>query len=505
MNLTLLPADPNPNGGAFPRGHSGTSDNGGKFVINGVEPGRYRVTANRSGYANGEYGSPSPGRPGTILSLGRAQRMTDVTIKLTPHGVVTGRVVDRDGDPLTSVMVQLMRYRYVNGRKQLTPANGSSTNDLGEYRVYGIAPGRYYVSATYRDFGLFSATSSAGPEEEFAPMYYPGSFDISTAAEITVTAGGQAHVDFALAKTRAVRITGRLINTVAPAALNSSVMLTPRGGMIGPMLTNRSAPVSGQDGKFELRGVLPGSYYLIANTNFDGKSYAARQLIDVAATNIEDVILTISPGVEIQGRVRVEGNSPAPANLQVTLRQREAGIMFSAIPTKALNSDSTFTLQNVGPDNYNFFFPGLPEGYFVKSIRAGDTDVLANGLNLLNGTPSNVEIVLSPDAAEATGIVQNPKTQQPMPGATVVLIPTERNRLDQHKTTTTDQSGSFRIRSITPGEYKAYAWDSIEPGAYFDPDFVKPFESKGETVSAREKSRVNVQLTVIPGEASGGR
>jgi hypothetical protein len=90
----------------------------------------------------------------------------------------------------------------------------------------------------------------------------------------------------------------------------------------------------------------------------------------------------------------------------------------------------------------------------------------------------------------------------------VVLIPTERNRLDQqtyYKTTTTDQSGSFTIKSITPGEYKAYGWESIDTGAYMDPDFVKPFESKAEAVSVREKSRLNVQLTLIPAEAPNGR
>jgi hypothetical protein len=118
-------------------------------------------------------------------------------------------------------------------------------------------------------------------------------------------------------------------------------------------------------------------------------------------------------------------------------------------------------------------------------------------------------VVLSPNAGQATGTVQNPKTQQPMPGASVVLIPTERERTDQqtfYKTATTDQSGSFTLKSIVPGEYKAYAWDDIEPGAYFDPEFMKAFEGKGEAVSVKESTQLNLQLTLLSSDsAQSGR
>ncbi|HXP87350.1 MAG TPA: carboxypeptidase-like regulatory domain-containing protein [Bryobacteraceae bacterium] len=504
-NLVLRRTDVNPNGGTIPTSYTTSSDNGGKFVMDQIEPGRYRLTVDRTGYTNGEYGAPAPGRQGTTLSLGRAQKLTDLTLKLTPHGVVTGRIVDRDGDPVAAVQVQMMRYRYVNGRKQLTFANGNSTNDLGEYRIYGIAPGRYFVSATYRanQFGT-ALDRSATPDEDYAPTYYPGTFDISTAAEVSVTPGGQARVDLTLAKTRTARVSGRVINTAAPAALTTSVMLTPRGGFIGPFL-NRSV-VSGANGKFELRGVPPGSYDAIASTNFGGKTYTTRQAVEIGTGNIENLTLTIGAGTTINGRLRIDGNpASAPSSIQVTLRPRELGIIFGPIPTVTVKDDGSFALADVNPDNYNLFFPGLPEGYYAKSIRSGDTDVLTNGLDLVSGAPGNLDVVLSPNAGQATGTVQNPKTQQPMPGATVVLIPTERERNGQqtyYKTATTDQSGSFTLKSIVPGEYKAYAWEDIETGAYFDPDFMKAVEGKGEAVSVRESSQLNLQLTMIPSDSA---
>jgi hypothetical protein len=357
-NLVLRRTDVNPNGGSIPTSYATSSDNAGKFSINEVEPGRYRLTVTRTGYANGEYGSPSPGRQGTTLSLGRAQRLTDLTLRLTPHGVMTGRIVDRDGDPLAGVQVQVMRYRYVNGRKQLLNNNGNSTNDLGEYRIYGVAPGRYYVSATYRT-NQFEPTldRSANPDEEFAPTYYPGTLDISTAAEVNVTAGGQARVDLTLTKTRTARISGRVINTAAPGALNTSLLLVPRGGFSGPFL-NRSV-AGGASGKFDLRGVAPGSYSLTATTSFGGKTYSTRQPIDVGAANIENVTLTIGAGSTVNGRVRVEaGSSSAPSSapsIQVTLRPRENGILIGPIPVNTVNDDGSFTMADVNPDIYNLF------------------------------------------------------------------------------------------------------------------------------------------------------
>jgi hypothetical protein len=302
-----------------------------------------------------------------------------------------------------------------------------------------------------------------------------------------------------------------VINTAAAAALNTSVMLTPHGGFVGPFPNRSSASES--NGKFELRGVPPGSYDLVASSNFGGKTHSTRQAIEIGTGNIDNLTLTIGAGVEVSGRVRIDGNassgaSSAPVSLQVTLRPRENSF-FGPLPTVALKEDGSFTLPDVNPDIYNLFFPGLPDGYYVKSARSSDTDVLANGLDLVNGAPGNLDVVLSPNSGQATGTVQNPKTQQPMPGATVVLIPTERERIDQqpyYKTATTDQSGTFTLKTVIPGEYKAYAWDDIEPGAYFDPDFMKAFEGKAEPVSVRESSQLNLQLTLLPADsAQSGR
>jgi hypothetical protein len=112
-----------------------------------------------------------------------------------------------------------------------------------------------------------------------------------------------------------------------------------------------------------------------------------------------------------------------------------------------------------------------------------------------------VEIVVSPNAGEVAGSVQNPESQQPAPGASIALIPQEKERRERasgYFSASTDQYGRFAFKSVPPGEYKAYAWEDLEPGAYFDPDFMKPLADKGESVTVREKSQTSLQLKMIP-------
>ena len=128
-----------------------TTNAEGKFAVKGLEPGQYRMSADRPGFARGEYGArPGAMIGGTTLSLEKGQSMKDIEFRLSPHSVITGRIVDEDGEPIQYANVQLQRNRYYQGKKQLLPSNSASTNDLGEYRIFGVPGGKYYLSATTR-------------------------------------------------------------------------------------------------------------------------------------------------------------------------------------------------------------------------------------------------------------------------------------------------------------------------------------------------------------------
>jgi len=131
--------------------YSAVADSGGNFAINGIESGKYRLSASRTGFVATQYGARGPSRDGTTLSLQPGQRLKDLAVRLTPHAVITGRVVDEKREPIVLGQVQAMTYSFRAGKKELATSQMVHTNDLGEYRIYGLSPGKYYVTAALKN------------------------------------------------------------------------------------------------------------------------------------------------------------------------------------------------------------------------------------------------------------------------------------------------------------------------------------------------------------------
>ena len=170
---------------------------------------------------------------------------------------------------------------------------------------------------------------------------------------------------------------------------------------------------SDNGGVFEIRGVMPGSYSLVASFNDGDRSVSVRQPVDVGSSNIDNLMVTIQPGMELSGQIRVQGETAVSlSDLRLNLRTRDLnGMMFGPMPNGKVKEDGSFTLSNVSADNFNFSIFGIPEGFYVKSIRSGDDDVLAAGLDLNRGAAGRIDIVLSPNAGVVEGAVQNEKQQ----------------------------------------------------------------------------------------------
>jgi hypothetical protein len=425
-------------------------------------------------------------------------------------------MLDEDGDPLQNVQIQLMRMTFARGRKQLQPNNGTNSNDLGEYRLSGIQPGKYYLCATYR--GRMVGMDAAGAQQEqedYVTTCYPGVTDFAAAVPMDMKPGQQLQgINLKLVKTRTVSVKGTVINTTAapappdqlpggrggPVRINVNLQLEPRNSLNPPGMAQGTGVRP--DGTFEFPSIAPGSYNLIAMTNSGNLRHFAMLPIDVGNANVEGLTLTINPGVTVSGHIRIDGETTDPIpSFQVRLNSWASG--YSVGPPQPAKADASnnFSFDDVNPEHFEVNVSPLPGALYLKSIRAGDADVLANGLDLTAGGGASLDVVIGVNAPQITGTVQDPTTQQPAIAVTVVLIPQEKERREVslfYRTSTTDQNGNFTISRVNPGEYKVYAWDQVENGAWFDPDFLKPVESKGSPVSVREGSPVTVQLPLIP-------
>jgi hypothetical protein len=149
----------------------------------------------------------------------------------------------------------------------------------------------------------------------------------------------------------------------------------------------------------------------------------------------------------------------------------------------------------VADGDYQFEMWDLPEDFYLKAVRAGSSDVLASGLSVNRKQPPGVlEVVLSPNGGRIDGRVL--KEDKPFSGAAVVRVPEERRRKEErlYKFTSTDQDGQFSIPGITPGDYTLLAWETVEQGAYMDPDFLRLYKDRGKPIRVDEGNKLNSQL-----------
>jgi hypothetical protein len=474
-----------------------TTGESGRFLIPDVEPGRYRLSAERNGYVRQEYGQRRPNQPGTVLVLEAGQRRGGIVFSLVPFAVVSGRVVDEDGEPIPHVRLLALRANRESGRRELMPVVSASSDDRGEYRIFGLAPGRYYVSAV--------PAPSAGSgvreteEESYVPFYYPSVTDPGQAAPLELRAGGEMQgVDFRLTRTRTVRVRGRVLNAASGKLERGIVVfLMPRGpGGLAAAPRTQNAVVDAQ-GNFEIRGVAPGSYTLTAFQADGQRRLFARQPVEAGAANVEGVTLVLGPGLEIAGRFRFEEPGGKWERMRVTLESRSGSVVGGA--NAVVRSDGTFSLQNVAADAYTLSVAGLAVDCYVKSARLGGADVLVGGLDVSRGDlPGPLEVVLSTAGGHIEGVVVK-ENQAAVAGATVALVPEAagRGQIRLFRSALADDYGHYVLRGIPPGDYRLFAWEDVEPGAWLDPDFLREFEKRGEPVSVSERARYTVQLKAI--------
>jgi len=482
------------------------TDASGHFGIERIRPGRYTVLVERVGYVSQAYDQDQPDKPGAILTLEQGKKVTDMLFRLRNAGVISGRVTDEDGEPAQDVLVEVLQRVYSEGKPVIGAVQDAKTNDLGEYRVYGLSPGRYYVRASNGPGPEEMFVGKAGPQATagYAPTFYPGTTDPTQAGALDVKAGDEVSgIDITLSTNRTYHVRGHVLNPLTSSPAEINVTLFPRGESAMSAPDMRGAQTDPTTGAFDIARVSPGSYVLTAMWPDEGRMRTATQDVDVQNANVDDVSIVLARGADISGRVSVEGKVDGQADggrtrMVVTLTQR--GRMFAGDSEASVKSDGSFLLSGVSDGNYMIHVGSSCSACYVKSVTAGGGDILGQGIQVSGAVgPSSVDIVYSSHTAKVSGVVTR-DDGSPAAGALVVLVPDEpfRGYDDRYQTASTDQYGAFTMSGVAPGSYSAYAWERIEDGAYEDPEFVKQFEKKAEPIEVEENGSNTIQLKLIP-------
>src|SRR5687767_3015755 len=218
-----------------------TTDGDGRYELATLPAGRYRLSVNKAGYVALEYGQARPFEAGKPLDITAGQVLDKIDFSLPRGSAITGRITDEFGDPITDVLVQALRYQFVNGERSLVDAGRvAQTDDLGAYRIFGLMPGDYIVRASMRP-NLPPGPRAAETEPTGYPgTYFPGVSDVSQAQPVTATLGQEvSSIGFSLVPARLSRLSGVVTGSDGRPLTGAMVMLRPRGtGGLGPIRMN---------------------------------------------------------------------------------------------------------------------------------------------------------------------------------------------------------------------------------------------------------------------------
>lgn len=479
-----------------------TSDADGHYFMGDLEPGRYSLVAERDGYVTQTYGQRKSNREGKSLMLEPGNKLMGIDFGLVPTGVITGRVLGEDYQPRVGAYVEALAWSYVHGRRQLLTEGLEKTNDLGEYRIYGVGPGRYYVFVA----GKASQQGTRPPrgsqvDKVYVSTFYPNASEFDDAKAVDVLPGGETRsIDVTTSKMRAFHVRGRILGFDS-AAEYCRVQIRATAIELGGNVAFRGGEISTDaQGNFDFGGIVSGSYVVSTSIVQKGTFKTAWRNVRVGDGDTNEVNLVPAQRLDLQGRVRVEGEKGlAFGQLRVELSDQYSPLERSSFP---VNSDGSFLLRGVERYVYRVGVSGLPENFYLKSVRLGDQDIVGTTVDLSGqtGMYAALEVVISGAGGKVEGTVKDEKGT-PVSGGTVALVPDSSRRNETNplfKSATADDSGRFSIRGIRPGNYKLFAWDDIEEGAWYDPQFLQRYEGRGEEITIDSNGHIIRDLAVIP-------
>ncbi len=483
------------------RPRAATTDEQGRFSLTGLPAGSYRVAVTKSGFVDGAFGQRRTLPNGTPIELADNQQVTDVDVRLARGGVITGHVFDEDGEPLARAIVTVLRTQYVRGERQFAPAGTpDQTDDRGQFRIYGLPPGDYYVSATAggleRVITQFAqlvapgaAPAQASEPNGYAPTYYPGVVSAGEASRLKLAASQEmGGINFSIQVVPFATVRGVVAGGPGTVFLVSDTGVAAGGGGRGGRGALGGALLGGQnmraqtqpDGTFAISNVTPGRYTIVARVDSGtGEPKVAIQSLLVSGEEVM-VALTPVPGVDVSGTITLEaGGSNVPASLsgfRVTLNALEpVGAAGRGGRPSELTPEGRFTLGGVFPGRYSVRANG-PQGWMMKTVYLDGRDVTDQAIDV-KGEPIGGLNVIFTDKIPSLGGVVRDRRNLPVEGLTVIAFPQD-DRLwqplsRQIATARTDATGAYRFGILPAGDYFVVAVDDVEQGEWFDPAFLE--------------------------------
>jgi len=457
------------------------TDTGGHFVIEGLAEGIIYLAAMKPGFFGDEASNTTPAKVG--------KDAPDVVLKLTPSGVISGRVsTTKDEQPLEGFQIRVFEKQNAEGRlvwADLPPQ--ARTNEEGEFRVPGLKAGTYYVAVDQSAQTTLSQKGVANAREQiFTRVFYPGVSEMSAATPVEVAAGAEVEASFTLSGEPIYRVAGSVTGAASGVATVSFERKAGDDADFRLMLAV-------QGGKFE--GKVPAGAYAVSAETSDGKDLVTPGAGVMIRADEADLKLPLSVPATIPVEI-VKEQSGAGSERRVAVQGAIPGLILQLDPVSQIRRGASIWgggqaggISNVAPGTYRLKI-STSGGWWVKSAESGGVDLLSDDFTVVEGErPSPIEVTLRDGAGTVSGMV----TPTGDPLRVLVLLVQPHGSRNFVRATTVAQ-GSFSIPGVPPGDYAIFALDGATELEYADPDVLEPYLSDAEQVNVPARGNVTVNL-----------
>jgi hypothetical protein len=491
-----------------------TTDEQGRWELKDLPAGRFTLTATKAGYVTLQYGQRRPFEQGRPLDIQDNQTLNNVNFNLPRGSVIAGRINDEFGEPVADASVVAMRYRYFNGQRRLVPVGRwDQTDDGGNFRIFGLAPGEYFLSATLRGGFMMPAVESTS-RSGYAPTYFPGTPSEQQAEKVSVAIGSEVTgISFSLLPVRTARITGTAVDSEGrPMAGAFVTIIETTGGGGGFMMSFGGGNRVGENGHFTLTDIAPGEYTLSAREMGPGRregedSETAETKIVVSGEDISGVSLIGTRGGSIKGQVSFDTQQPdsiKPGSVSIWVTPKDPmgspGFFMGPGNRDTLNDDWSFEMRAMkGPVLLRA--GRTPPGYTLKAVYFNNQDVTDSGINFKPGESiSGVQVVLTAKSSTVSGNVTDARSQPVMDYAAIVFAEDSAKWGFMSRyvhMARPDQQGAFQVKELPPGRYLAAAVDYLEEGEETNPETLERLRNTATPFTLDEGDAKALTLKVV--------